>query len=141
MTRFAYLCLENQAVVRDKDARTTLIDLVGVLVQKFNHGLSRLKGPPWRSTPARGDACVAHTPLLPLCRTPSPGAATSIVHLLPHFEHLSTPLAELLEALCNTYDAPAILAEVLRWVREPVGCPGRGASVPFALFDASHLWF
>lgn len=41
MTRFAYLCLENQAVVRDKDARTTLIDLIGVLVQKFNHGLSK----------------------------------------------------------------------------------------------------
>lgn len=81
MTRFAYLCMENPGVMRDKEARTVLFDLLGVLVQKFNHGLS---------------------------------AATSIVHLLPHFEHLSLPLAELLEALCNTYDAQSVVGEVLR---------------------------
>lgn len=39
MTRYAYLCLENPSVVKDKETRGVIFDLIGTLVHKFNHGL------------------------------------------------------------------------------------------------------
>ena len=42
------------------------------------------------------------------------GASTAIVHLLPHFEHLSHPLAAMLATFAREHDSPGTVAEVLR---------------------------
>ncbi|EGD75262.1 hypothetical protein PTSG_06915 [Salpingoeca rosetta] len=42
------------------------------------------------------------------------GASTAIVHLLPHFEHLSHPLASMLAAFAHDFDSPAVVTDVLR---------------------------
>ncbi len=39
MTRYCYLCLENPAVVKDRETRGVIFDILGVLVHKFGHAL------------------------------------------------------------------------------------------------------
>ncbi|EDQ87343.1 uncharacterized protein MONBRDRAFT_33420 [Monosiga brevicollis MX1] len=79
-TRVLYLALENPEVVKDKDLRQDIFEMLGRLVQAYNHTL---------------------------------GACTTIVHMLPHFEHLSEPFADLV-TLCSTkYNSPRVTQDVL----------------------------
>jgi hypothetical protein len=80
-TRPIYLFLESPVTVKDKGLRESIFQLIGVLVQHYNHAL---------------------------------GAATSITHLLPHFEHLAAPLASLVETCVTEYGDTRVLPEVLR---------------------------
>ena len=41
------------------------------------------------------------------------GAITSIIHLLPHFDHLPSPLALLVETIVTQYDYSRIVADLL----------------------------
>ena len=43
-----------------------------------------------------------------------PGAQTSIIQNLSYFEHLSEPMAELLQILSEQYDYPQLADEILR---------------------------
>jgi condensin complex subunit 1 len=43
------------------------------------------------------------------------GAVTSIVHLLPHFEHLAVTMAQLVQVVVTEYESPAIVGEVSRF--------------------------
>lgn len=42
------------------------------------------------------------------------GATTSIVHLLPHFEHLAGGMAELLQTLATEHDSGRVVGDVMR---------------------------
>ncbi len=42
------------------------------------------------------------------------GAVTSIIHLLPHFEHLATPMAQLTEVFVKDFNCGRIVAEIAR---------------------------
>ena len=44
------------------------------------------------------------------------GAVTSIVHLLPHFEHLAAPMAQLMEVFVNDFGCTRAVAEIARLV-------------------------
>ena len=81
LTRFLYLTLENPEVVKDKELRQDVFDLLGALVQKYNHAL---------------------------------GACTTIVHMLPHFEHLAEPFADMLKLFADAYATPRVAQDVLR---------------------------
>jgi hypothetical protein len=42
------------------------------------------------------------------------GAVTSITHLLPHFEHLASPMAVLAASFATEYESPRIVGDVMR---------------------------
>lgn len=77
-----YKFLENPNVTRDKTLRDSIVDVIGILVKKYNHSLS---------------VCV------------------KVVQLLQHFEHLISPMAQLVQVCAMDYGVKSIVVEIMRY--------------------------
>ena len=75
--------LESPAVVKEKTTKEAIFNIIGALVQRYNHGIGMLE-PIFNLMTSNGFYI---------------GAVTSIIHLLPHFEHLPGPFAQLVQLL------------------------------------------
>lgn len=64
------------------------------------------------------------------------GATTSILHLLGHFEHLPTPLAELVVFMVEKYDGQPVVNELMHEIgrNDPKECV---SDPPFAFLSSS----
>ena len=94
--------LENPTIGREKELREKITHLLGTIVKQYNQTLSKL------------NILMRKKCLLSALFLPPSGVSLKIIQLLQHFEHLVSPLAQLVANIAATFEARNMVAEVIR---------------------------